>query len=642
MFNNNLFNQKNIPEIPEDVDIIFVSDLFIENHLGGAELTSEALIESCPFKIHKLLSSDISMEVLEKFHTKYWIFGNFASMDWNLIPTIVANMKYSILEFDYKYCKYRSPEKHEFSENKPCDCENGTTGKIISAFYYGAKSLWWMSEMQMQKYHSTFPFLAERDNVVLSSVFNDEFFATVRVLNERYKDSKNENYIVVNSNSWIKGVPDAVEKCKSDNLQYELVTGLPYKELLTKLAQSKGLVFLPKGGDTCPRLVIEAKLLGCDLILNDNVQHKDELWFNTDDMLDTESYLYAARNRFWNGIKYNMNYNPTISGYTTTKDCIDQKYPFVESINSLLGFCDEVVIVDGGSTDGTWEKLQEMSGENEKIIIHQEKRDWESKRFAVYDGLQKAVARSICTKDFCWQQDVDEIVHEEDYSKIETLVKDIPKSMTLLALPVVEYWGKDEKVRVDVNPWKWRLSRNLPHITHGIPARLRKFDDDGQLYSLPGSDGCDYVRSDSFEPIPFSTFYTSDVDNLRNLSWSDQAALNSYEDWINQIMERVPGVHHYSWFDIERKIKTYKGYWSKHWQSLYDIKQDDTADNNMFFNKKWSEVSDKDIKGLASKLEKEMGGWIFHSKVDFNRKSPHVKLKRSHPEVMKTWLKKNK
>ena len=308
MFNSNLFNQKKIPEIPEDVDVIFVSDLFIENHLGGAELTSEALIESCPFKIHKLLSSDVSMEVLEKFHTKYWIFGNFASMDWNLIPTIVANMKYSILEFDYKYCKYRSPEKHEFSENKPCDCENETTGKIISALYYGAKSLWWMSEMQMQKYHSTFPFLAERDNVVLSSVFNDEFFATVRVLNERYKDSKNENYIVVNSNSWIKGVQDAVEKCKSENLQYELVTGLPYKELLTKLAQSKGLVFLPKGGDTCPRLVIEAKLLGCDLILNDNVQHKDELWFNTDDMLDTESYLYAARNRFWNGIKYNMNY----------------------------------------------------------------------------------------------------------------------------------------------------------------------------------------------------------------------------------------------------------------------------------------------------------------------------------------------
>ena len=33
-------------------------------------------------------------------------------MDYKLIPTIVANMKYSILEYDYKFCRYRSPEKH--------------------------------------------------------------------------------------------------------------------------------------------------------------------------------------------------------------------------------------------------------------------------------------------------------------------------------------------------------------------------------------------------------------------------------------------------------------------------------------------------------------------------------------------------
>lgn len=640
-FNKSVFDKK-LPEIPEDVDVIFVSDLFIENHLGGAELTSEALIESCPFKIHKLLSKDVTMETLEMFHTKYWIFGNFASMDWKLIPTIVANLKYSIVEFDYKYCKYRSPEKHKFSEQSECVCEDDTTGKIISAFFYGSKSLWWMSEMQMKKYHSAFPFLLDVDNIVLSSVFNDEFFATVKMLNEKYKDTKREKYIVVNSTSWIKGVDDSLAKCKSDNLDYELVSNLSYRDLLQKLASSKGLVFLPRGGDTCPRLVIEAKLLGCELILNDNVQHKDELWFNTEDMLDTESYLYAARNRFWNGIKYNMDYNPTISGYTTTRNCIDQKYPFVESINSLLGFCDEVVIVDGGSTDGTWEKLTEIATDNDKIVIHQEKRDWDNKRFAVYDGLQKSVARSICTKSFCWQQDVDEIVHEDDYDKVKRLVRDIPKSMSILALPVVEYWGKNEKVRVDVNPWKWRLSRNLPHITHGIPASLRKFDSDGQLYSAPGSDGCDYVRSDSFDSIPFSTFYTSDVDNLRNTSWTDQSSLNSYEDWMNQVIDKLPGVHHYSWFDIERKIETYRGYWSKHWQSLYDIEQDDTAENNMFFNKKWSEVDENDVKALSNRLEKEMGGWIFHSKVDFNRKSPYIKIKRSHPLVMSEWLKLNK
>jgi len=640
-FGNSPF-EKNISRVKlgEDIDIVFVSDMFIDDHIGGAELTTEALISSCPINVAKLKSSDVTMDTLSDNVDKFWIFGNHSSLDYNLIPSIVANMKYSVIEYDYKYCKYRSVEKHAFAENEPCGCHNEPLGKMISAFYYGAQSLWWMSETQMNKFHTMFPFLSDRVNTVLSSVFDEKFFSTVKLLKEKYKNHNREKYIIVGSTSWIKGTNDAISYCDNNNIEYDVVWDLAYDELLDKLAQSKGLVFLPKGGDTCPRLVIEAKMLDCELVLNDNVQHAKEIWFETDDPFDTEAYLYAARLRFWNGIKHSMSYSPTISGYTTTKNCVKQNYPFIESIMSLLGFCDEVVVVDGGSTDGTWNKLKTLAREEDRLVIHKEARDWKDDRHAVFDGLQKAVARSLCTSDYCWQQDVDEIVHEQDYSKIKKLIRDLPVEINLLALPVVEYWGKNEKVRIDVNPWKWRLSRNLPHITHGIPAPLRKFDSNGKLYSLPGSDGCDYIRSDSYEPIPFSTFYTADVDNLRSLCHSDQSALNSYETWINNVIDNLPGVHHYSWYDIHRKIKTYKGYWSKHWQSLYDIKQEDTAENNMFFNKSWKNVSDNDIKTLSEKLEKEMGGWIFHRKINFNTPTSHIQVKRSHPEVMGEWLKK--
>ena len=96
-----------------------------------------------------------------------------------------------------------------------------------------------------------------------------------------------------------------------------------------------------------------------------------------------------SRDRFWKGISAICEYVPTISGYTTTKDCIAQDYPFEASIQSMLGFCDQVVIVDGGSTDGTWEKLEEISNNNESVIIHRQERDWDDSRFAVFDGLQK-------------------------------------------------------------------------------------------------------------------------------------------------------------------------------------------------------------------------------------------------------------
>jgi glycosyltransferase involved in cell wall biosynthesis len=307
----------------------------------------------------------------------------------------------------------------------------------------------------------------------------------------------------------------------------------------------------------------------------------------------------------------------------------------------LLGFCDQVVVVDGGSTDGTIEKIKELSKSDNRILLHIQKRDWENKRFAVYDGLQKALARALCTSDFCWQQDSDEVVHPRDYLKIKDLVRKAPKSMDLIALPVVEFWGSKGKVRIDVTPWKWRLSRNKPNITHGIPAQLRKFDEDGMLYSSPGSDGCDYIRSDNFTPIPFVNFYTQEADEIRNKALAgDSTSLDKYGSWIQSICSALPVVIHYSWYDIERKIKTYKNYWSKHWQSLYDIKQEDIPENNMFFNKSWDDVSDKDILEMSERLENEMGGWIFHSRVDFNKKTPSLYLgDEIHPEDIRDWLK---
>ena len=640
MFNTSIFeNNKNQgPLIPDSAEVVFVSDAFSADYLGGAELSTDALVDSCPFEVFRLHSRNVTMEVLEQGINKLWIFGNFSGMDVNLIPSIVGNLNYAVVEYDYKYCKYRSPEKHMAAEEKPCDCNNDLHGKMISAFYHGASSLWWMSEKQMEKYHTMFPFLSEKQNTVLSSIFDENFFIKVNQLREKYKNTKRKGWVIIGSTSWIKGVDDAESFCQKNKLEYEVVWNLEYDKLLDKLAQSEGLVFLPKGGDTCPRTVIEAHLLGCDLHINENVQHAKELWFDTDSMLDTESYLYAARNRFWSGIKHSIGYNPTISGYTTTLNCLRQNYPFEASIKSMLGFCDEVVVVDGGSDDGTWESLVKLSEEENRLKIHKEARDWNHKRFAVYDGMQKALARSLCTKNFCWQQDSDEIVHEDDYQKIRNLISNFPKNLELLALPVVEYWGGPEKVRIDVNPWKWRLSKNLPHITHGIPVNLRKYDEEGELYSAPGSDGCDYIRNDNYQPIRFATFYTPDVDNVRNAAFSDEAVLGQYQQWFNQVIDHYPGVHHYSWYDIERKIKTYKNYWQTHWESLYNVKQEDIPENNMFFNKTWDKVTDGEIKKLAKKLSDKMGGWIFHTKVDFSKPTPHISIERQHPDIVNDWL----
>ena len=635
MFKEQIFSNKDSnSEIPESAQIVFVSDMFVEDYVGGAELTTEALIKSSPFSVHKIKSRFVTMDLLQRGMNKFWIFGNFAEINPQLIPTIIANLKYSVLEYDYKFCKFRSPEKHFNSTGTPCDCANQISGKLISAFYYGSMGLWWMSEKQRERYVTMFPFLSEKDNIVLSSVFDHDTLGKIEHLN---KNSSNERkgWIVLGSNSWVKGAEASEKWCKNNQKDYEVVWNLPYDKLLAKLSISEGFVYLPAGADTCPRMVIEAKLLGCKLILNDNVQHKDEEWFNTNDIESIKTYLYSNHHIFWSGIRKMMEYKPEISGYTTTYNCVKQEYPFIQSIMSMVGFCDEICVVDGGSTDGTWEALLELSNKYPNVKLKQIVRDWSSPRHAIFDGMQKAEARTMCTKEFCWQMDTDEVVHESDYEKIVEFCKVMPKQINVLALPVIEYWGGPEKVRLDIQPWKWRLSRNLDDITHGIPNDLRKYDNDGNLYASEGTDGCDMIHKSSGERCQFVTFHNQDSEALRRAAMmGNVSAIKQYESWFSEVINDLPSVFHYSWYDLTRKIKLYKNYWTKHWNSLYNKSLEDTAETNMMFDVPWSQVTKEMIEKRALELKEKTGGWIWHRKWD-GTQIPHIVCNRSEPKVMK-------
>ncbi len=629
-------------------EVIFVADFFIEEYGGGAEKTTEALFEVAPYRTCKIKSNELTKEILEQCANKFLVFFNYRSMDHNLIPLIVANCHYAIVEYDYKFCQYRSIDLHKRETGKNCDCHEQQLGKIISAFLHGSDHIFWMSQKQSVIYHDRFPFLKDNNQTVLSSVFSVddlEYIERLRVSREK-NGWDSSRWAVIDGNSWIKGVDESIkatnEKYPSCNV--EVIGGLPYYDLLKTLSGFHGLSFHPLGGDTCPRTVIEAKLLDLDLMVNENVQHYEEEWF-LKSRDEVEAYILSRPQIFWDVISSFFNRDISLSGYTTTKNVICSDYPWKESIQSMLDFCDEVVVVDGGSNDGTWENLKSWSENEEKLRVYQVKRDWDHYRFAVFDGQQKAVARSLCKGDWCWQMDIDEVVHENDYKKVKKLARQIPKSVKIVCLPVIDYWGKEDKVRVDVNPWKWRLSRNDTHITHDIPAQHRRYDENGNVFSI-GSDGCDYVHTDNYQPIPHMNFFTPQHEQIRQKIIDDsdfrKNNLQNYSNFINAALKELPSVHHYSWFDIERKILTYKNYWSKHWASLYNKITDDIPENNMFFDKKWSDVSNEEIVNLATKMNNELGGWVFHERVDFTKPTPWYSVDSGHPNIMKSWLKERK
>jgi hypothetical protein len=98
--------------------------------------------------------------------------------------------------------------------------------------------------------------------------------------------------------SWIKNTDGCIQYCIQNKLPYEIIGGLKPKDFLIKLAQYEGLVFIPKGFDTSPRITIEARILGLETLLGDLVQHKNDGWYN----LPIDQLYFQLLNRadrFW-------------------------------------------------------------------------------------------------------------------------------------------------------------------------------------------------------------------------------------------------------------------------------------------------------------------------------------------------------
>ena len=262
--------------------IAFVSDFFIQDGIGGAELTTDAIIRfgvQKGFDIGTIRCFRVNEALLEQNKNDFhFIVCNFVQIQNDVKLYMIKNCSYSIIEYDYKICEYRSYELHEQATGEPCDCETKLNGKINAAFYGYAERVWFMSEKQKNMIQSKVPVLKDNNCCVLSSVFS---VGDLRFINSIKNNEKNDKYLILDSDSPVKGTDRCIQYAKNNSLRYEKIKNLQYHELLIKLSTSKGLIFMPVASDTCPRLVIEAKMLGCDLILNEHVQHKDEPWFET-------------------------------------------------------------------------------------------------------------------------------------------------------------------------------------------------------------------------------------------------------------------------------------------------------------------------------------------------------------------------
>jgi hypothetical protein len=105
-----------------------------------------------------------------------------------------------------------------------------------------------------------------------------------------------------------------------------------------------------------------------------------------------------------------------VVGFTFVRNGVMFDYPFLESINSLLPLCDEVVVAVGRSEDNTFERIKSLHSSKLRIIDTV----WDDslRTNGTVLAQQTNLALDQANGDWAIYLQADEILHENDYSNI--------------------------------------------------------------------------------------------------------------------------------------------------------------------------------------------------------------------------------
>lgn len=146
-----------------------------------------------------------------------------------------------------------------------------------------------------------------------------------------------------------------------------------------------------------------------------------------------------------------------ISGFMIVRDVLSQGYPFVEAIASALPICDEFLISDGYSTDGTYEVVQKISNLNPKVKVYRQ--NWPDKKDINMLADITNELRDKCRFQYIFSVQANEIIHEQSVQFIKALPQMFP-NVESFSFPYIQLLNKYKLTE----EFRLRFAKNLPSI----------------------------------------------------------------------------------------------------------------------------------------------------------------------------------
>jgi hypothetical protein len=277
---------------------VFVLDDTCGSLGGGTSLTLHSIAESLSdLEFSFIETSNLKEDLLRSIDRRIpWVIGNTMSLGYEQIKCLFNILQYRRfvkIEFDYGFCKYRCRQGFTkfagIQDWKIFEEPHGSSvlKNIYDLSHRFASSVLYMSEEQLKTHKEMLEkYLRINPNtLVLGSCFSPRHMMSMLnvALKNNPKPAKKTWAVIDGNGGWhseAKGVKNAIAYCRKNNLDFGVIRESNYEAFLDRLSRFTGLVSLPAIDDTCPRVTIEAKLMGLDLVTNENSQHAREPWFS--------------------------------------------------------------------------------------------------------------------------------------------------------------------------------------------------------------------------------------------------------------------------------------------------------------------------------------------------------------------------
>ena len=276
-------------------DILFIADFFVDQVVGGGELSNESLMDKLrgrgyivrPINSHRVGRNDI-------LQSKSVIVSNFINLSED-IKKCLESTNYVIYEHDHKYLRSRDPSIYPNFL-----VPNGLI--INKEFYRNAIAVLCQSTFHAGIVKSNL----QLDNIISlgGNLWSDEHFLLLEQVCREVE--KKPTYAIMQSNTPHKNTHKAIQYCEALGLDYVLIPPSDPATFLRELGSHSTLIFFPKTPETLSRIVVEARMMGMNTKTTNNIGAIHEEWFSKKG-LDLIKYMRYKQEEIVNVVLENLN-----------------------------------------------------------------------------------------------------------------------------------------------------------------------------------------------------------------------------------------------------------------------------------------------------------------------------------------------